>query len=389
MQETLRQFLKMDSAGGILLIVATLLAIFFANSPLTDIYTAFLNIQMEVRVEDLQIEKPLLLWVNDGLMAIFFFHVGLELKRELVAGELSSPSQVILPAVAAVGGMLVPAVIYSVLNWGDSIAMQGWAIPAATDIAFALGVLTLLGDRVPTALKIFLISLAIIDDIGAIVIIALFYTSNLSLISLLVASACLVILFILNRRGVDTPPAYLIIGVIMWVSVLKSGVHATLAGVALALFIPYQAKDGHSPVNSLIHDLHGSVAFFILPLFAFMNAGVVLNTEAFQLIFTGIPLGIALGLLLGKPIGIFGLSWLAVKCKLAPKPHISWSQLFGASLLCGIGFTMSLFIGSLAFQETGQDNSAVDRLGILIGSLFSGIVGYFYLAKTLPKEKAD
>lgn len=389
MQDTLKQFLKMDSAGGILLILATLLAILFANTPLAGIYNAILDIPVQVSVADLAIDKPLLLWVNDGLMAIFFFHVGLELKRELVDGELSSPDRVILPAIAALGGMAVPALVYCWFNWGDSAAMQGWAIPAATDIAFALGVLTLLGERVPSALKIFLISLAIIDDIGAIVIIALFYTSNLSVLSLLVASICLIVLFTLNRRGVESPPAYLIIGVIMWVSVLKSGVHATLAGVALAMFIPYRAEHSHqSPVNELIHDLHGTVTFFILPIFAFMNAGVVLNAKAFELIFTGIPMGIAMGLFIGKPVGIFGLSWLAVKCRLAAKPSISWPQLFGASLLCGIGFTMSLFIGSLAFQETGQDNSAVDRLGILLGSLFSGLAGYFFLAKTLPKEAA-
>ena len=371
MIEPIKMFLKMESSGGILLVAATLLALVFANSPLYPGYQNFLELPVEVRIGAFELSKPLLLWVNDGLMAIFFFLVGLELKRELVDGELSSASKLILPTIAAVGGMAVPAAIYSGFNWHNSAAMQGWAIPAATDIAFALGVLTLLGNRVPIALKIFLVSLAIIDDIGAIVIIALFYTADLSVVSL----------------GVANLTPYMLVGLILWTSVLKSGVHATLAGVALAFFIPYQTKDNRSPVKELEHDLHGSVAFFILPLFAFMNAGVVISASAIASLTTGIPLGIALGLFFGKQIGIFGFCWIAVKLKIAPSPTISWSQLYGVSILCGIGFTMSLFIGSLAFEQTGADYLAVDRLGILMGSFASAVVGFIYLKITLPNRE--
>ncbi|ARN74916.1 Na+/H+ antiporter NhaA [Oceanicoccus sagamiensis] len=388
MIEPIKNFLRLESAGGIMLVIATVLALIFANTPLQAMYGGFLDIPVQIRFAEFEIAKPLLLWVNDGLMAVFFFLVGLELKRELVDGELSSPSKIILPAIAAVGGMAVPALVYSWFNWDNSAAMQGWAIPAATDIAFALGILTLLGKRVPTALKIFLVSLAIIDDIGAIIIIALFYTSDLSVTSLVIAAACLITLFVLNRRGVTSLTPYIIFGLILWASVLKSGVHATLAGVALAFFIPYLDDKGGSPVKELEHDLHGTVAFFILPLFAFMNAGVVMNSEAMGEAFTAIPLGIALGLFFGKQVGIFGLSWLAVKIKLAPPPSISWSQLYGVSILCGIGFTMSLFVGSLAFEQTGEDYLAVDRLGILMGSFASAIFGYFFLHFTLPKEDA-
>lgn len=387
MIEPIKMFLKMESSGGILLVAATLLALVFANSPLYPGYQNFLELPVEVRIGAFELSKPLLLWVNDGLMAIFFFLVGLELKRELVDGELSSASKLILPTIAAVGGMAVPAAIYSGFNWHNSAAMQGWAIPAATDIAFALGVLTLLGNRVPIALKIFLVSLAIIDDIGAIVIIALFYTADLSVVSLGVAAACLITLFTFNRRGVENLTPYMLVGLILWTSVLKSGVHATLAGVALAFFIPYQTKDNRSPVKELEHDLHGSVAFFILPLFAFMNAGVVISASAIASLTTGIPLGIALGLFFGKQIGIFGFCWIAVKLKIAPSPTISWSQLYGVSILCGIGFTMSLFIGSLAFEQTGANYLAVDRLGILMGSFASAVVGFIYLKITLPNRE--
>jgi NhaA family Na+:H+ antiporter len=384
MIEPIKQFLKLESASGILLMISTLLALVFANTPLQSIYALFLEIPVEVRIGKLEIAKPLLLWVNDGLMAVFFFHVGLELKREFIEGELSSPNKIIMPGIAALGGMAVPAIIYSLFNWNDSIAMQGWAIPTATDIAFALGILTLLGKRVPTALKVFLVSLAIIDDIGAIIIIALFYTANLSVESLGIAMLCLLLLFILNRRGVTDLPTYMFIGMILWVSVLKSGVHATLAGIVLAFFIPFQASDGSSPVKKLEHELHSSVAYFILPLFAFMNAGVTLNADALASIFTNIPIGIALGLFIGKQVGIFGFSWLAVKLKLAPVPSISWSQLYGVAILCGVGFTMSLFIGSLAFEQ-GGNHLNIDRLGILLGSSCSAIVGYLYLRWVLPR----
>jgi NhaA family Na+:H+ antiporter len=385
MIESLKSFLKLESAGGILLIIATLLALVFANTDLDAAYMAFLRIPVEIRFAEFQIAKPLLLWVNDGLMAVFFFLIGLELKRELIDGELSQLNKLILPGVAAIGGMAVPAVVYAWFNWGDAAAMAGWAIPAATDIAFSLGILSLLGSRVPTSLKIFLVSLAIIDDIGAIIIIALFYTSDLSLLSLCIAGACLMILFIMNRRGVESLPPYMLIGLIMWASVLKSGVHATLAGVALAFFIPYVTKDGRSPVKELEHELHPSVAFVILPLFAFVNAGVVLNQEAIDNMFTAIPLGIAAGLFFGKQAGIFLFSWLAVKTKLAPAPAMRWSELYGVSILCGIGFTMSLFISSLAFEHSA-DYLPVDRMGILIGSFAAAIFGYLYLNFILPKK---
>lgn len=383
---TIKTFLKLESAGGILLIAATILALIFANTDLTAAYKAFLRIPVEIRFADFQIAKPLLLWVNDGLMAVFFFLIGLELKRELIDGELSELNKLILPCVAAVGGMVVPAAIYAWFNWGDAAAMDGWAIPAATDIAFSLGILSLLGSRVPASLKIFLVSLAIMDDIGAIIIIALFYTSELSVLSLSIAGACLVILFLMNRRGVENVPPYILVGMVMWASVLKSGVHATLAGVALAFFIPYVTKDGRSPVKELEHELHPSVAFFILPLFAFVNAGVILDERAIASIFTSIPIGIAAGLFFGKQIGIFGFSWLAVKMKLAPAPAMRWSELYGVAILCGIGFTMSLFISSLAFEQSGNGYLPVDRLGILIGSFAAAIFGYLYLNIILPKK---
>jgi len=384
--DKLRDFIRLESAAGIVLVIATVLALIFANTPLYDIYNRFLEIPVQIQFGQLVIAKPFLLWVNDGLMAVFFFLVGLELKSELVDGELSNVSKIILPVVAAIGGMVVPAAIYCWFNWGDSVAMQGWAIPAATDIAFALGVLTLLGSRVPPALKIFLVSVAIIDDIGAILIIALFYTSDLSVGSLVVASVSLIGLFILNRRGVISLTPYILLGVVLWVAVLKSGVHATLAGVTLAFFIPYKTPDGRSPVKELEHDLHGTVAFAILPLFAFMNAGIVLDSDAMAKVFTGIPLGIALGLFFGKQIGVFGFCWIAVKLKWAPVPSITWSQLYGVSILCGIGFTMSLFIGSLAFEQTGVDYLPIDRIGILMGSFVAAVFGYFYLSAVLPKE---
>lgn len=385
---TIKSFLKLESAGGILLIAATILALIFANTDLTSAYKAFLRIPVEIRFSDFEIAKPLLLWVNDGLMAVFFFLVGLELKRELIDGELSELNKLILPGVAAVGGMVVPAAIYAWFNWGDAAAMDGWAIPAATDIAFSLGILSLLGSRVPASLKIFLVSLAIMDDIGAIIIIALFYTSELSVLSLSIAGACLVILFWMNRRGIESLPPYMLIGMVMWASVLKSGVHATLAGVALAFFIPYVTKDGRSPVKELEHELHPSVAFVILPLFAFVNAGIVLDERALGSIFSSIPIGIAAGLFFGKQIGIFGFSWLAVKMKLAPAPSMRWSELYGVSILCGIGFTMSLFISSLAFEQNGNDYLPVDRLGILLGSFSAAIFGYIYLNIILPKKNA-
>lgn len=381
-------FLRLESAGGILLIAAAGLAILFANTPLASAYQALLSVPVEVRVGNLEIAKPLLLWINDGLMAIFFFLVGLELKRELVEGELSDPRKLILPGVGAIGGMLVPALIYVGFNWNSSVALQGWAIPAATDIAFALGILALLGSRVPTALKVFLTSLAIIDDIGAIVIIAIFYTAQLSIQALLIVIACLPVAWWLNRRNVVDHSPYLLIGVIMWVAMLKSGVHATLAGVIMAFFIPLHdiSDPGHSPLKELEHDLHAIVAFFVLPVFAFVNAGIDLRGISADQVFHAVPIGIALGLFLGKQLGIFGMCLLAVKMGLTKLPReMSLTALYGTSVLCGVGFTMSLFIGSLAFEQTGVDLLFDERLGIIAGSLASGILGYLVLRRHLRK----
>ena len=392
-----KDFFKLESASGIILVVVAFLAIVIANTPLNIYYNLFLDIPVEIRVGPLFIGKPLLLWINDGLMAVFFFLVGLELKRELIEGELSEPGNILLPAIAAIGGMIVPAVIYSIINWGDEITIQGWAIPAATDIAFALGILTLLGNRIHTSLKVFLVSIAIIDDIGAIVIIALFYTSNLSLTSLIIALLFIPALFVLNRKNVTSITPYIFIGLIMWTAVLKSGVHATLAGVVLAFFIPLKSKEdpAHSPLKELEHDLHTVVAYGVLPLFAFANAGITLKGISLDYIFHPVPLGIALGLFLGKQFGVFGFCWLAVKTGLVKLPNgITWPLLYGVALLCGVGFTMSLFIGSLAFQQTGVDQFFDERLGIIIGSLISGISGYFMLRyatiknqKSLPEKE--
>lgn len=386
----LKDFFKLEAASGIILVFAAALAIIIANSPLERFYALLLELPVEIRIGPLMIAKPLLLWINDGLMAVFFFLVGLELKRELVEGELSNPNNVILPAIAAIGGMAVPALIYSWINWGDEVAIKGWAIPAATDIAFALGILLLLGNRISTSLKIFLVSIAIIDDIGAIIIIALFYTSNLSVTSILIAVSVIPILYILNRKNVTGIAAYLFFGLIMWTAVLKSGVHATLAGVALAFFIPLKSNENpeRSPLKELEHDLHTVVAFGVLPIFAFANAGISLEGVGVDYLLHPVPLGIALGLFFGKQIGVFGFCWLAVKSGIASLPNgIDWIRLYGVSLLCGVGFTMSLFIGSLAFAETNVELVFDERLGIIIGSLLSGIFGYIILNWATRKEQ--
>ena len=380
------EFLELESAGGILLILVALLAIIMANSPLQSFYELLLSTPVEIRIGLLEVAKPLLLWVNDGLMAIFFFLVGLELKRELTEGELSSIRSIALPGVGAIGGMAIPALIYVYFNHHDPISMKGWAIPAATDIAFALGVLMLLGSRVPASLKIFLTSLAIFDDIGAIVIIALFYTEKISLSALVIAGVCILILFILNRRNVVSKSPYILLGVIMWIATLKSGVHATLAGVILAMFIPLRSKKEPdiSPLKDMEHDLHSVVAFFVLPVFAFSNAGISLKGIGLDQLLHGVPLGIALGLFIGKQVGIFGLCWLAIKMKLAALPKgVSWASLYGVATLCGIGFTMSLFISALAFEDHGVNTFFDERLGIILGSVVSGIAGYFILRTSL------
>ena len=376
----IREFLKLEAAGGIVLVIAAVLALILANTPLIAYYTAFIQTPMVIQVGALEIAKPLLLWVNDGLMAVFFFLVGLEIKREFLEGELSSRAQVTLPALGAVGGMAVPALVYVLLNWGDAQNLNGWAIPAATDIAFALGILALLGDRVPLALKVLLTAVAIIDDLGAILIIALFYTEDLSYIALLLSIVPMAGLVLINRLGVRRLAPYILLGIVLWVCELKSGVHATIAGVLTALTIPLRpAAEGEpSLLRRLEHGLHPWIAFGILPLFAFANAGVSFKGVGLYNFIEPVKLGISMGLFVGKQIGVFGMIWLAIRTGLAPMPPgTTWSQLYGVSLLCGVGFTMSLFIGSLAFEHSSFE--APIRLGVLTGSLLSGLCGYLLL----------
>ncbi len=384
--QPISDFFKMESAGGILLILSALLAIVCANTALEQYYQLLLSTPLEVRVGALEVAKPLLLWINDGLMALFFFLVGLELKRELLEGELADKRNIILPGVGAVGGMLVPALIYLSFNYNDPVAVKGWAIPAATDIAFALGILALLGSRVPVSLKIFLTSLAIFDDIGAILIIAFFYTTNISIEALVVVALCLPILALLNKRDVVSKSPYILLGVIMWVATLKSGVHATLSGVILAMFIPLRVKLSPeiSPLKSMEHDLHSVVAFFVLPVFAFANAGINFAGVSVEQLLHNVPIGIAMGLIFGKQIGIFLFCGLFVKLNITKLPAgMNWPGLYGTAAMCGIGFTMSLFIGSLAFEETGVDLLFDERLGIILGSVISGVLGYVVLRASL------
>ncbi|MFV1973099.1 MAG: Na+/H+ antiporter NhaA [Thiohalobacterales bacterium] len=379
----IEEFIKKESSAGITLIFVTILALLLKNSTLSELYDAFLHTPVEIRFGALHIDKPLLLWINDGLMAIFFLLIGLEVKRELIEGNLSTRSQVMLPGIAAIGGMVVPALFYIYFNHDQPLAMQGWAIPTATDIAFALGILSLLGNRVPVSLKIFLLALAILDDLAAIVIIAIFYTVELSTLSITIAAIALAVLVFMNYRGIAKKAAYIIVGVILWVSVLKSGVHATLAGVALAFTIPLTLKDQEgnefSISKSIEEDLHFWVAFFVLPLFAFVNAGVDLREVSLENLFGPVPIGIMTGLFLGKQLGVFGFSFIAIKLRLASLPdHSNWMQLYGVSVLTGIGFTMSLFVSSLAFKDDALYQYA-DRLAILGASFLSGIVGYLVL----------
>jgi NhaA family Na+:H+ antiporter len=386
------QFFDNESAGGMLLIFAALLAMIVANTPLVKYYNMLIDLPVEVRVGTFEIAKPLLLWINDGLMAFFFLAVGLELKREIVIGELSKPGKIALPLLGAVGGMVLPALIYILFNYDDPVALQGWAIPSATDIAFALGILTLLGKRVPIGLRLFLASLAIFDDLGAIVIIALFYTHDLSLTALSVAGAMVAVLYLLNRRGVTELTTYFIVGLILWVAVLKSGVHATLAGVLLAFFIPLRSSKSEdaerSPLKELEHDLDKSVTYLILPLFAFANAGISFSGMRWEAFVHPVPLGIALGLFLGKQTGIFLFSWIGIRLKWASLPYgMDWRILYGASVLAGIGFTMSLFIASLAFDKSGVNQIFDERLGIITGSLFSGLFGYWILKRALNRQQ--
>ncbi len=372
----LSALLKHEAAGGVLLMLAAAAALALDNSPLAHLYDALLTIPVVVQVGALALEKPLLLWINDGLMALFFLLVGLEIKRELLEGNLSSWRQAVLPALAALGGMVAPALIYAAVNADDPMALRGWAIPAATDIAFAVGILALLGSRVPAGLKVFLLALAVIDDLGAILIIAVFYTADLSLTSLAIAGACAAVLLALNLVGVTRLLLYILVGVVMWVAVLKSGVHATLAGVIVALFIPLRTGDASTtpPLLRAEHGLHGFVALFVMPVFAFANAGVHLGGISLGDVLSPIPLGIAAGLFFGNQIGIFGLTWAGVRIGVCRLPEgVTWLHVYGASALAGIGFTMSLFIGALAFDD--PDYQAAVRIGVLSGSLLSGIVG--------------
>jgi len=382
----------MESAGGIVLMAASVLAMIAANTGAAGLYGYFIDTPVEVRVGALHIAKPLFLWVNDGLMAIFFFLVGLELKREFLEGELSQLSNVVLPAVGAVGGIVVPVSVYLLINGDDPEGFNGWAIPAATDIAFALGILSLLGSRVPVSLKVFLVSLAIFDDVSAIVIIAIFYSAELSTAAMLTAIACLLALTTMSWRKVMSVSSYVFVGVIMWVAVLKSGVHATLAGVALAAFIPMRDPDrpDYSPLRELEHDLHYVVAFGVLPMFAFVNAGIDFRGLELADLLHKVPLGIAAGLFLGKQLGVFLLCLAAIKLGVARMPKgANWGSLYGVSILCGVGFTMSLFVGSLAFENVAVSQEAVfdERIGISVGSLLSGIMGYIVLHLSLPKAR--
>lgn len=393
--DSIKTFLQRDSAVGILLMAATVLAMLCANTALSQAYATLLDTPLEIRLgEQVRIAKPLLLWINDGLMAVFFLLIGLEVKREVMVGRLSSPARMALPAFAAVGGMLVPAVIYVAFTMGDPVALNGWAIPAATDIAFALGILALVGDRVPSSLKIFLLALAIMDDLGAIIIIALFYSGDLSTGMLLMAAVCVGLLLLFNRLGIERLAPYCWVGALLWVFVLKSGVHATLAGVVLALAIPLRSRQEpeHSPVEALEHQLHPWVSFGILPVFAFANAGIPFAGMTLADLLQPVPLGIIFGLVAGKLIGVFGFSWLAIRFGWAQPPaQATTVHLLGVAALCGIGFTMSLFIGGLAFEHTGGDAQSyflTHRLGILVGSLIAGVSGLMIL-RLSPTPSAE
>ncbi len=378
MRTALADFLARETSAGIVLFIAALLAMIAVNSAFNPYYLAFLNIPVVAQFGALEISKPLSLWINDGLMAIFFFLVGLEVKREILEGELSSVNKAALPAIAAVGGMAIPAAVFLYFNWGISENINGWAIPAATDIAFALGVLALLGKHAPLSLKILLLAIAIIDDIGAIIIIALFYTAEVSSFSLMLSAGGIAVLFLMNRLGVVRVAPYILVGTFLWICVLKSGVHATLAGVIAALSIPLNAKDGTSPLKHLEHILHPWTAFMVLPIFAFANAGVSLAGLQLSDLFAPLALGIAAGLVIGKQVGVFGFMFVAAKLGLVRRPMgVSWMQLYGLACLTGIGFTMSLFIGNLAFVDPTQIETV--KLGVISGSLISGFLGFLIL----------
>ena len=381
-----KQFIQTDASSGIILVLAALLALIMANSLFSTHYNAFLEFPVSVTLGTFAISKPLVLWVNDGLMALFFFVVGLEIKRELFYGQLSSPDQVVLPFLAAVAGIVFPALIYVAFNYQDAVAMNGWAIPSATDIAFALGIFILFGKHLPPSLKLFLLSVAIIDDIGAVIIIAIFYSQELATNSLIVASIGLVVLFIFNRLKLENKTPFILVSIIVWAAVLKSGVHATLAGFAVAWFIPIARDKAKSMSFQIEHSLHAWIAFFVLPLFAFANAGVGLTNANLDELVTPVSIGIIGGLFIGKQFGIFIACYVAVKLKLCQLPKdATWTQLYGVCLLCGVGFTMSLFIGSLAFEEQGLAYQTQVKVGVLVGSLVSAVAGAYLLRKSSKK----
>jgi len=383
----LREFLQKESAGGIVLIFAAALALAIANSPVAGTYFGFLDIPVIAAFGSFVIDKPLLLWINDGLMAVFFFLVGLEVKREVLEGQLSSWSKASLPLVAALGGMALPALVFIGINLDSAENIRGWAIPAATDIAFALGILSLLGPRVPVALKALLLAIAVIDDIGAIAIIALFYSGELDTGMLAAGAAVFVLMLALGRAKVQSTIPYVLLAILMWAFVLKSGVHATLAGVAAAMTIPLDPDSDHGPLERMEHALHPWVAFLVIPIFGFANAGVTLVGIEPSALIDPLPLGIALGLLVGKQLGIFGFAWIAVKTGLASLPQdVNWRQIHALSLLAAIGFTMSLFIGNLAFASPEQIDAV--KLGVLAGSTVAAIAGYLLLKSALPGSVA-
>lgn len=384
MVQLIQRFLKLESAGGILLLFSAAVAMLLANSPLSSQYNDFLNLPVSLQIGSFSINKTLIHWINDGFMAVFFVLVGMEVKKELFEGALSSYQQAIFPAIAAVGGMIVPALVYWFIAKQDPSLANGWAIPMATDIAFALGIMALLSKQVPLPLKIFLLALAIIDDLGAIVVIALFFSHELSVQALIFSGISILTLVLLNRFRVSALCAYMVVGAILWASVLKSGVHATLAGVIIGFCIPLKGKKGERPLHDFEHILTPWSSFVILPLFAFANAGVSFDGIDVSMISSPLLLAIACGLIIGKPVGVFGFSYISVKLGLAKLPDgINFKQIFAVAVLCGIGFTMSMFLASLAFDaDAGESVNTLSRLGILLGSTVSATLGYLFLKQT-------
>lgn len=384
MLQLIQRFLKLESAGGILLLLSAVAAMLLANSPLSEQYNNFLNLPVSIQIGHFVIDKTLIHWINDGFMAVFFILVGMEVKKELFEGSLSSYQQAIFPAIAAIGGMIIPAIVYWFIAKQDPSLVNGWAIPMATDIAFALGIMALLSKQVPLPLKIFLLALAIIDDLGAIVVIALFFSHGLSVQALFFSAIAIIALVLLNRFKVSALCAYMVVGAILWASVLKSGVHATLAGVIIGFCIPLNGKNGEKPLHDFEHILAPWSSFIILPLFAFANAGVSFEGLDFTMLSSPLLLAIALGLIIGKPVGVFSFSYISVKLGLAKLPNgVNFKQIFAVALLCGIGFTMSMFLASLAFEAgAGETINTLSRLGILLGSTISAIIGYFCLKQT-------